>query len=321
MKNQSPEVYTSINKTNSMKKAYIFSILILMALVVSAQQDPMYTQYWVNPQVLNPAQAGADGRTTLNATARLQWINVKGAPRTYSVALGGMVSNKVGLGLSYVHDQVGISRTNSVNADFAYHLNLTKKWKLITGLRVIGLINNVNFSEINTTVPGDPMFLENTTSGLKPNAGFGFVLTNNKFYLGYTEPRVVNYDFASSKGVGNTKIISHRFMYAGYNFDISHDYKLRPSVLTKQVENAPVQFDINVVNEIRNRLLVGFSARTGEGVGIMVGFINYHKLDVYYCYDYPLTTISLLSKQTHQITLAYNLSTRPQRINSPRYFN
>lgn len=295
--------------------------LFCLSIQAYAQQDPMYTQYWVNPQILSPAQAGAEGRTVLNSTARLQWINVKGAPKTYSLALGGMVSDHLALGLSYVYDQVGISRTNTVNADVAYHLNFTKKWKLITGLRVIGLINNVNFSEINTTTPGDPLFMENMTSGIKPNAGFGFLLTNNKFYMGYSEPRVVNYDFGSSLKMGNTHIISHRFIYAGYNFNISENYKLRPSVLMKQVQNAPIQFDMNIANEFNNKLVVGLSGRTGEGIGAMLGVINYHNFDFYYCYDYPLTTISLLSKQTHQVTIALTLSKKPKRINSPRYFN
>lgn len=305
-----------------MKKYILLTIFsLVVARYASAQQDPMFSQYWVNPQIISPTFAGADGRTLINATSRLQWINVKGAPRTHSLAIGGKVSESVGLGLSYVYDEVGISRTNTVNADFAYHLNLGNDWKLITGIRLIGLINNINFSDINTTTPADPMFMENLSSGIKPNAGFGFLLAKKKFYIGYSEPRVVNYDFGSSKSQINTHIISHRFAYVGVNINASESYKIRPSVLVKSVQNAPVQFDVNIANEFNNKLVLGLSARSGEGVGAMLGITNYHKLDIYYCYDYPLNVIQLLSKQTHQITVALNLSKKPQRINSPRYFN
>lgn len=304
-----------------MKKLILITATIMSTLGAMAQQDPMFSQYWVNPQVLNPAQAGADGRTLLNATGRLQWVNVKGAPKTSSLAIGGMAGEHVGLGLSYVYDQVGISRTNTLNADFNYHLKIKKDWRLITGLRVIGLINQMNFSEISTTTPGDPLFMENLSSGIKPNAGFGFLVTNKKFYLGYSQPRVVNYDFGAKSVMGNTRIISHRFAYMGYNFALNDEFKFRPSVLMKEVTNAPVQFDFNAVLEMKSKVVTGLSYRTGDGVGAMLGVVNAGKFDIYYCYDYPLSAISILSKQTHQITVSMNLTGKPSRINSPRYFN
>lgn len=304
-----------------MKKLILITATIVSTLSAMAQQDPMFSQYWVNPQVLNPAQAGADGRTLLNATGRLQWVNVKGAPKTSSLAIGGMAGEHVGLGLSYVYDQVGISRTNTLNADFNYHLKLKRDWRLITGLRVIGLINQMNFSEVTTTSPGDPLFMENLSSGIKPNAGFGFLVTNKKFYIGYSQPRVVNYDFGAKSVMGNTKIISHRFAYMGYNFTLNDELKFRPSVLVKEVTNAPVQLDVNTVLEMKSKVVAGLSYRSGDGVGIMLGAINVGKFDMYYCYDYPLSAISMISKQTHQITVSMNLTGKPSRINSPRYFN
>jgi type IX secretion system PorP/SprF family membrane protein len=304
-----------------MKKLILTTATIISTLGAIAQQDPMFSQYWVNPQVLNPAQAGADGRTLINATGRLQWVNVKGAPKTSSLAIGGMAGERVGLGLSYIYDQIGISRTNTLNADFNYHLRLKKDWRLITGLRVIGLINQMNFSEISTTTPGDPLFMENLSSGIKPNAGFGFLLTNKKFYVGYSQPRVVNYDFGAKSVMGNTRIISHRFAYMGYNFSINDEFKFRPSVLMKEVTNAPVQFDFNAVLEMKSKVVTGLSYRSGDGVGAMLGVVNAGRFDIYYCYDYPLSAISMLSKQTHQITVSMNLTGKPSRINSPRYFN
>jgi type IX secretion system PorP/SprF family membrane protein len=304
-----------------MKKLILTTAIITSTLGAMAQQDPMFSQYWVNPQVLNPAQAGADGRTLLNATGRLQWVNVKGAPKTSSLAIGGMAGERVGVGVSYIYDQVGISRTNTLNADFNYHLKLKKDWRLITGLRVIGLINQMNFSEISTTTPGDPLFMENLSSGIKPNAGFGFLVTNKKFYVGYSQPRVVNYDFGAKSVMGNTKIISHRFAYMGYNFTLNDEFKFRPSVLMKEVTNAPVQFDFNAVLEMKSKVVTGLSYRSGDGVGAMLGVVNAGRFDIYYCYDYPLSAISILSKQTHQITVSMNLTGKPSRINSPRYFN
>jgi hypothetical protein len=107
----------------------------------------------------------------------------------------------------------------------------------------------------------------------------------------------------------------------GYNFDVNDEFKFRPSVLMKEVTNAPVQFDVNAVLEMKNKIVTGLSYRSGDGIGAMLGVINMGRFDAYYCYDYPLSAISMLSKQTHQITISLNLTSKPSRINSPRYFN
>jgi hypothetical protein len=49
---------------------------------VWTQQMPMYSQYMMNRFLLNPAVAGYDGLTTVNLTAREQWMGLPYSPRT-----------------------------------------------------------------------------------------------------------------------------------------------------------------------------------------------------------------------------------------------
>ena len=67
-----------------MKKITIFLILgfLLFYTDISAQQDPQYTQYMYNMNVVNPAYAGSRGTLSLGLLARTQWTNVQGAPKT-----------------------------------------------------------------------------------------------------------------------------------------------------------------------------------------------------------------------------------------------
>ena len=65
------------------KKAYIL-LLSLFATCASGQQLPIYSQYLFNRFLINPAVAGSDGYTSLNLTAREQWVGYDGAPRTFS---------------------------------------------------------------------------------------------------------------------------------------------------------------------------------------------------------------------------------------------
>ncbi len=302
-----------------MKKVLTIFFILLLATVARAQQDPMYSQYWINAVILNPAQVAADGNTTLNLTGRYQWVNLNGAPKTSALSFGGMPINKVGIGGSYIYDQIGPVRSHTLNVDFAYHLKISEHWTTTVGTRLSATNTAINLTDLYVDQQGDPGFSQNLNSGLQPNVGFGILIHNERFYFGFSQPRAIEYDLSTSTYM-NTKIITHRFAYTGYNFSVNKEIDLRPSILVKEVNYAPLQLDFNLVAEFNNKLSVGFCYRTGDGIGGLAGFAPSPKLKMYYCYDYPLSAIAQISKQTHQLSLVYNFMKKPKRINSPRYF-
>src|SRR5688572_8123360 len=103
-----------------MKK--LSSILIICcALQVAAQQDPQFTQYWVNSALINPAHTSVNNNTSLNLSGRYQWTSMRGAPQTHTLSFMTKATEKLGVGGSYVLDRIGPSLTNNVNLDLAYH--------------------------------------------------------------------------------------------------------------------------------------------------------------------------------------------------------
>ncbi len=56
-----------------MKKIYVILIVCLFALNINAQQDPQYTQYMYNMNVINPAYAG-----TTEGLLLVSYIEVNG---------------------------------------------------------------------------------------------------------------------------------------------------------------------------------------------------------------------------------------------------
>ena len=67
-----------------MKKITIFLAfgLVLFFNDANAQQDPQYTQYMYNMNVVNPAYAGSRGTLSLGLLGRSQWNSVDGAPKS-----------------------------------------------------------------------------------------------------------------------------------------------------------------------------------------------------------------------------------------------
>ncbi|VAW12033.1 hypothetical protein MNBD_BACTEROID05-931, partial [hydrothermal vent metagenome] len=69
-----------------MKKITIFLAFgfLLFYTESNAQQDPQYTQYMYNMNVINPAYAGSRGTLSLGMLGRTQWTGVDGAPKTFT---------------------------------------------------------------------------------------------------------------------------------------------------------------------------------------------------------------------------------------------
>ena len=86
-----------------MKRTHLIIILLFVGLGATAQQDPQYTQYMYNMNIINPAYAGSSGTTSIGALYRSQWVGLEGAPSTATIAIHSPVGNRVGLGLSFNH--------------------------------------------------------------------------------------------------------------------------------------------------------------------------------------------------------------------------
>lgn len=102
----------------------IFSTLVLTLVFAAqgfAQQYPVFSQYYFNELVLNPAYAGNQVQLSLTAMYRNQWVNFPGAPKTFSASgHTSLVKNKVGVGLLINHDEIGSYKNEHIYASYAY---------------------------------------------------------------------------------------------------------------------------------------------------------------------------------------------------------
>ena len=64
------------------KKGILAIPAILFAGIVSAQQEPQYTQFIFNKLTYNPGYAGSFVSPTLTAIYRNQWLGIDGSPKT-----------------------------------------------------------------------------------------------------------------------------------------------------------------------------------------------------------------------------------------------
>ena len=106
---------------------YLFTILALLVLALSAnaQQDAQYTQFMFNKVAFNPAYAGSHKAPCLSGIYRTQWVNLDGAPVSQNVNFHmPLFNNRVGIGLSIYHDDIGPTNTWNYAMQYAYRVKV-----------------------------------------------------------------------------------------------------------------------------------------------------------------------------------------------------
>lgn len=314
-----------------MKRNLIIIALMLFgcAAGLQAQQDPMYSQYMFNHQVLNPAYVGSWGFLTSTMIYRKQWVGVNGAPETASFSFHTPSRNdRHGFGMSFVNDRIGITQTNGLSAAYAFRIHLGGNARLALGLQ--GSLDNyrANFGTVRTgsvidpsTNPSDPAFNGNSINLWLPNAGAGLFFHTKHFYAGASTPRLVLHPLSSNTATSLATLSRHFFFTTGVV--IGKDdamVKFKPSILAKFTPGAPLQFDLNAHFLFADRLWVGFSYRTEDAVVGMVQLQALQWLRIGYAFDYITSEINPYASASHEFMLGIDLNFKRKAMVSPRYF-
>ncbi len=308
------------------KRITLTMLIIFGSISLWAQQDAMFTHYMYNTIAVNPAYAGSRDALTITALHRSQWVNFGGAPTTQTLTVHTpMLNNKLGLGLSIVNDKIGPINNTSANIDFAYVLKVSENSKLAFGLK--GGINymKANLSTLNLDQQNDIEFQESSNTKLMTNFGFGMYYYRPRFYAGISTPKLLENNFKTNTATGVTNIATekrHYFFIAGSVFKLTNTIELKPTTFVKVTMAAPIEADVTASFIFNKRLLLGGMFRTGDAVGLLVGYNITDQFHAGYSFDwsYGMKTFKY-NQGSHEIMLSYDfIYGDKQKIRSPRYF-
>ena len=75
------------------------------------QSDPLYTQAWALPTLYNPAAAGSTDFLRIRGGARLQWVGIDNAPKSFSGAADipfKLLGRRWGGGVNVTQEGIGL---------------------------------------------------------------------------------------------------------------------------------------------------------------------------------------------------------------------
>lgn len=304
-----------------MKKLYtlllVFCVLGLQD--ADAQQDPQYTQYMYNMNVINPAYAGSRESLTIGALYRKQWSGFDGAPETITFSGHSPIGEKTGLGLSAIKDELGPVKETNVYVDFSYTLQLGETSRLALGLKAGATFHDVALSTLLLTDPGDPFFSQDINNTY-PNIGAGAFFYTDKFYLSVSIPNLLNSVHLDENGLKYGSETNHFFAATGYVFDVSENFKLKPNFLIKGAFDAPVSFDANLNALFYEKFELGVSYRLDDSFSGLIGFQATPNIRIGYAYDNVVSDLDVVTNASHEVILTFDIFLNKRVLKSPRYF-
>ncbi len=317
-----------------------------------AQQDAMFTKYMFNSLSFNPAFAGSPEYMSVRLLYRNQWWGIEGAPVTQTFSIHSPVSERVGLGLGIVNDEIGATGSTSLNTSYAYRIPFGAG-KLSVGLQA-GVMNwRADWSVLNFKDPieMDQSFMEETPNYWLLNFGAGLFYYTPKYYVGFSVPRLFNNDLRRdipTEADEWARQYRHYYLTAGGVFEINGPALIfKPSILIKTVGllgdftpassnptrvGAPTEFDIDLSLMFYEALWVGVSFRSAFEARAFGGDSSFDSADIwvsYYlmngvrigaAYDYTLTRLQEFANGSFELMLGYDFSYKSRKLEHIRYF-
>jgi type IX secretion system PorP/SprF family membrane protein len=317
------------------RKASFILFFLFHGYLAIGQQLPLYSQYLYNKFLLNPAVAGSDGYTSVNLTAREQWVGYSGAPRTFSVSMQTRMlkrsyilkgssarkqtfrpktDGKVGLGGYVFSDKNGLIKRTGFQLSYAYHTWLQNSTQLSFGLALSAYHFKVDEEEINFQDPDLAWMNNSLRKGMfVPDAAVGIYLLNAKYSIGLSSDQL----FEGAAKIGseayqNYKMLRHYYLFGSYDFMIDRHNTFQPSMLIMTSEEFHPQADIGITYIHDQDFWLGLAYRTSGALISNVG-VKYENIFIGYAFDFTLQEIQRITYGTHEITFAVKFGDNTRR--------
>jgi type IX secretion system PorP/SprF family membrane protein len=312
---------------------WIFATALLLGLTTldcHAQLQTLSSHYFLNQLTFNPAAAGSDKGVNIFANYRAQWVGIDGSPQTQTLAADmslPMISS--GAGFTVTNDLIGAERHTSVRANFAYFLDLGKKYKI--GFGVAGGFVNTSIDGNKLTTPdGSDDFLPQGKVGLiRPDLAVGVLVRSKELKVGLSYNNLIR--SATIDGAVSsleTKYGSYFNLFAAYKATFGGKFSLEPSVLVR-TDFVNWQTDVGAMFDYKDFIFSGVFFRGYNNFAIdafyaTVGLKPVGMFSVFYSYDLGLSPLNDVHNGSHEISIRvfipeHKLFKRGKIIYNPRY--
>ena len=288
----------------------------------------------MNGFILNPAMAGYDGFTSVNTTARQQWLGFNNAPQTFSASWQTRVlqrshriirhpvrernmllpstKGRVGLGAYVINDSNGNMARNGLQFAYGYHI-IMDNHQLSFGLA--GKVFQYRIADENLTFGRDDDPLVNAGIryvGYVPDVDFGMYWTNTNYFIGASVNNLFQSKVNNSEYSLDISVLRHYWLMGGYKFYPGKNFAIEPNILLKTTEQWIPQGDIGVRVYFAEDIWAGLAFRTDGSMISLLGMRS-KGLFIGYAFDLSFSSIQRFNYGTHELSISYKFGDDARR--------
>ena len=318
-------------------------ILVLFCIYTSpfafGQTRPNLNHYLFNYYLINPAVAGIEDFVDIKSSVRSQWTGMEGAPETLVLTVHGNIENQRkrnpanpikpksfdvdeytvdldgynarphhGVGGIILADRIGPFSKMQIDASYAYHIPLSKKYRLAAGLS-LGLIRNtLDQSKITLQDPNDIAISGEQYANINPDLGFGLWFYSRNLFTGFSGGQLFKYNMSFGDYIQSEKESYRNYILTGgYKIHAGYEVIIIPSVAIKWLSPEPLVVDYNLVFSFINRVSLGITYRNNNEVVFSSRFIASPVFEFGYAFDYGGAAVDKYNSGSHELYFGLRL--------------
>ncbi|UNY97930.1 PorP/SprF family type IX secretion system membrane protein [Zhouia spongiae] len=301
-----------------MKSIQIYiSAFFLIALFQNnsrAQQTSLFPEYNYNPFIINSAYTGMASGSEATFSNYGYLNNVEGSPKSLAFSFHSPLSEgKMGLGGAILRDKIGVTTNTSAYVAYSYKIFFDFKsdrpyWQIydqnVLSFGLTAGVHQLNEDLLDLGIISDPAFSENVNATI-PAVGVGVLYNCASFYAGVSAPNILGDRLASRNDLNLSNPV---YGYFGYRFFTNQfeEIMIKPSAFLKYEEGAPMQLDINLAANFKNKVEVGAGYRSSSSVNFLGGI--YALKGLKFVYYYNLGFKDSLLGNSHGLVVSYTFN-------------
>ncbi len=300
------------------------SLATLLALLspatASAESGPMLTQSWAMPNYYNPAAVGLSDYIRVRGAARLQWVGIENAPKSFIGTADSpfkLFGRRFGAGVTVTQESLGLFSNLLVTAQLATTLKVFKG-DLSIGLQA-GYYNS-RFRGTEVVLPDQDDYHQGSDvavptqdlSGSAPDFSLGLWYRRKAWGVGISGQHLLQPtvklnregDTSSETHDFETELSRTLYLMADGNIELKNTlFTLQPSLMAYTDLST---FGANVaLRATYNRLFTGgVGYRWNDAVSIMLG-VEIKNFFLSYAYDIPVSSIGRATSGSHELVAGY----------------
>ncbi len=308
----------------------ISAVCVLAAMIplsIYGQSDPLYSQAWALPTLYNPAAVGSTDFLRIRGAARLQWVGIKNAPKSFTGTADipfKLFERRWGGGVNITQEGIGLFNNTYINGQISGRLKKLFGGELTIGLQV-GYFGS-SFRGSDVYIPddddyhdsNDPSIPNQDVGGGTIDFGIGLQYVHPKFHAGVSvlhpaSPKVK----LNTKGTTSSSSTSDNHEYetyvsrtlyvsAGSNIPIKNTLiELQPDLIVA-TDFKNLSGVLSLKGWYNKMMFGGIAYRWDDAVSINLG-AEFKNFLLGYSYDIPTSKILKASSGSHEITVGYRL--------------